>query len=224
MKWGTDVGHQHSCSAATLFHSSPWSFLWSCQTNTQLYKPIKSGSHVKICFLNPLCFWPYKLTLVMKSIFPFIHFIPSVWRFDGRKWHEGGVSLLVHVLMFNYKLRCLPPSVFFSSSPLWSSQTEPESDSNNKSPMEPGSSQHHSWIAWESMWASSSLDNTLSRYQTHSVPHNARWRHLGSGWVSGNGMTSAGCIRQLREHQSRLQAHSDTHHMALTFSWRYLPW
>ncbi|TNN69045.1 hypothetical protein EYF80_020748 [Liparis tanakae] len=47
-----------------------------------------------------------------------------------------------------------------------------QSDSSNKSLMEPGSNQHLCGMACESMWVSCSLDNILSGYQTGSVPHN----------------------------------------------------
>lgn len=107
-----------------------------------------------------------------------------MWCFDGRRGQGGGVGLFMYALMFNYRPQCLPPSLFFPSSLLRLSQTEPESDSCDKSLMEPGSYQKGSGMAWESMWASSSLDNTSSGYQTRSMPCNVRWRHLGSDWVS----------------------------------------
>lgn len=157
----------------------------------------------------------------MKSVFPFIHLKTSVWCLDGRKGQGGGVGLFMYVLMFNYRPQCLPPSHFFLSSPLRLSQTEPESDSCNKSLMEPGSNQHGSRMAWESMWASSSIDNTLSGYQTRAVPHNGISALTGS---AGNGMTSPGGFGVLRGHQSGPRGHSDTKHMALTFSERCLPW
>lgn len=59
-----------------------------------------------------------------------------------------------------------------------------QSDSSNKSLMEPGSNQHLCRMACESMWVSCSLDNILSGYQTCSVPHNVWWLHLGLDWVS----------------------------------------
>lgn len=121
----------------------------------------------------------------MKSIFPFIHFIPSVWCFGQKSGQGGGVCLFMYVLMFNSRLQYLPPSRFFPSSLLRLSQPKPEWDSCNKSQKGPRSNQHHSRTAWESMRASSGLDNTLSCYQTCSVmPHNVWWRHRGSDRVS----------------------------------------
>lgn len=123
----------------------------------------------------------------MKSIFPFIHFIhfiPLVWFFDRRRGQGEVICLFMYALMFNYRPPCLPSFCFFSSSLLQSTQTELVSDSSNKSQTEPGSNQHQSWMAWESTSASSNLDNTMSGYQTCSAPHNAKWWHFLSGWVS----------------------------------------
>lgn len=142
----------------------------------------------------------------MKSVFPFIHFIPSVWWFDGRRGQGGGVGLFMYVLMFNYSPRCLTPSLFFSSSLLQASQTELDSDRTHKSLVEPWSNQHHSWMAWESAWASSSLDNASSGYQTCFVPHNPRCRHLSSDWVNREWHDLSS---ELRGHQSGAQGHSD---------------
>lgn len=153
-------------------------------------------------------FWPCKSTLLMKSVFPFIHFIPSVWWFDGGRGQGGGVGLFMYVLMFNYGPRCLTPSLFFSSSLLQASQTELDSDRTHKSLVEPWSNQHRSWMAWESAWASSSLDNASSGYQTCFVPHNPRCRHLSSDWVSREWHDLSG---ELRGHQSAAQGHSDVH-------------
>lgn len=135
MNGGTDTDHQHSSSAATPFHPSPWLFLWRCQTDTLLYEPVKSGPLVKICFLNPLSCDPIN-RLLMKSIFPFIHFIPAVWCLNGKRRTRRGFQLFfMYVLMFNCRHQCFPPSLFFPSSPL-------QLDSCNKSLMEPGTNQH----------------------------------------------------------------------------------
>lgn len=73
----------------------------------------------------------------MKSIFPFIHFIPAVWCFNRKRRTRRGFQLFffTYVLMFNCRHQCFPPSLFFPSSPL-------QLDSCNKSLMEPGSNQH----------------------------------------------------------------------------------
>lgn len=81
----------------------------------------------------------------------------------------------------------MPPNPPFSSLPLFRpSQTEPESDSGNKSLVVPGSNQHSGRMAWESMWASSSLDNAFSGYQSWSVQSRNAAPRL---WLSPLGMS-----------------------------------
>ncbi len=159
----------------------------------------------------------------MKSIFPFIHPIPSVWCFDRGRGQGGGVGLFMYVLMFNCRLRCLPPSLFFPSSPLRLPQ--------------PNLRQTAVINQW---WSQSPINATAEWPEKACRPPAALITPcLGikpallcyitcDGGISaltesaGNGMTSPGFFSVLRGHQSSAQGHSDTKCMALTSRKWYL--